>query len=53
LGNIPLQTHCKSTVQNADFEGAVWGFIEIDYTIPWAKAEKINITVPAFGFASD
>ncbi|OHY72847.1 type II toxin-antitoxin system HicB family antitoxin [Marinobacter sp. AC-23] len=31
---------------NPDFEGAVWGFVEIDVTPFLGKAEKINITVP-------
>jgi predicted RNase H-like HicB family nuclease len=30
-----------------DFDGAIWGFVEVDITPFLGKAEKINITVPS------
>ncbi|KPQ29096.1 MAG: hypothetical protein HLUCCX14_07420 [Marinobacter excellens HL-55] len=33
--------------RNPDFDGAIWGFVEVDITPFLGKAEKINITVPS------
>ncbi|WP_404363707.1 type II toxin-antitoxin system HicB family antitoxin [Marinobacter sp.] len=43
---IPSARPISEHRQNPDFEGAIWGFVEIDVTPFLGKAEKINITVP-------
>ncbi|PHQ14432.1 type II toxin-antitoxin system HicB family antitoxin [Marinobacter profundi] len=48
LGNdIPSARPIAQHRSNADYEGAVWGFVEVDITPFLGKAEKINITVPS------
>jgi predicted RNase H-like HicB family nuclease len=44
--DIPTANSIAEHRTNTDFEGAVWGFIDIDVTPFLGKAEKINITVP-------
>ncbi|MCK0164348.1 type II toxin-antitoxin system HicB family antitoxin [Marinobacter sp. S6332] len=43
---IPAANSIAEHRENPDFEGSVWGFVEIDVTPFLGKAEKINITVP-------
>lgn len=46
-GEIPSAQPISQHRHNPDFEGAIWGFVEIDVTPFLGKAEKINITVPS------
>ena len=44
---IPSAQPISEHRHNPDFEGAIWGVVEIDVTPFLGKAEKINITVPS------
>jgi len=45
--DIPRAEPVDAHLENPDFAGGIWGFVEIDLTPFLGKTEKINVTLPS------
>ena len=45
--NIPKPSEIDAHVENEEYQGGIWGFVEIDATPFLGKNEKINVTLPS------
>lgn len=43
----PSASSIDAFVDHEDYEGAIWGFVEVDVTAFSGKTEKINVTLPS------
>ena len=44
---VPLPGDLSEHQANADYDGGIWGFVEVDITPFLGKGEKINVTLPS------
>lgn len=46
--DLPVPTSLESHRRNPDYDGFVFGIVDVDVSHLMGKAEKINITLPAY-----
>lgn len=46
--DIPQASTLNAFVNDPDYEGGIWGYLDVDVTQYMGKATKVNVTLPGF-----